>query len=158
MLKTIKQDILEVKSGIITQQCNCKGAMGAGIALAIKKKWPVVYEQYIEKYKEQYIRKHTPNTGGWVPGDIQFVRVTPNLLVCNMAGQDGYGRDRCYTDMGAVDEMFFNLAEAVFYMDLADRPSIYIPYRMGCGLAGGNWTTYLEIIEKYVSDAIICRL
>jgi O-acetyl-ADP-ribose deacetylase (regulator of RNase III) len=148
MLKTIKQNILEVTSGIICHQVNCKGVMGSGIALSIKNKWPVVYEQYIRRYRA--------NGEGWFPGDIQIVPVTSDLSVCNMAGQDGYGRGEVQTDEGAVDEMFFQLAEAVFYMD--DLPSIYIPYKMGCGLAGGHWITYLEIVEKYVPDAIICRL
>ncbi len=44
-MKIINGNLLEVKKGIIAHQCNCKGVMGAGIALQIKKKWI----QYCEK-------------------------------------------------------------------------------------------------------------
>jgi len=35
---------------------------------------------------------------------------------------------------------------------------VYVPYLMGCGLAGGDWGIYSEIIEFYIPDAIIVRL
>jgi O-acetyl-ADP-ribose deacetylase (regulator of RNase III) len=39
-------NLLEVKSGIICHQVNCIGAMGTGIALQIRNKWPVVFNDY----------------------------------------------------------------------------------------------------------------
>jgi len=39
-------DILKVKSGFIVHQVNCQKVMGGGLALAIRKKWPIVYERY----------------------------------------------------------------------------------------------------------------
>ena len=37
-------DLLEIPSGVICHQVNCIGAMGAGLALQIRKKWSIVYE------------------------------------------------------------------------------------------------------------------
>lgn len=34
---------------------------------------------------------------------------------------------------------------------------VYIPYKIGCGLAGGNWETVCQIIQKTVPDAIIVK-
>lgn len=38
MVKYIKGDILNVTEGIIVQQVNCKGVMGAGLAKQIRDK------------------------------------------------------------------------------------------------------------------------
>ncbi|WP_411668007.1 hypothetical protein [Bacillus subtilis] len=39
MIKIIQGDLLEAKENIIAHQVNCKGVMGSGIALQIKKKY-----------------------------------------------------------------------------------------------------------------------
>ena len=48
MIKYIKGDILNVTEGIIVQQVNCFGVMGAGLAKQIRDKWPSVYDTKIE--------------------------------------------------------------------------------------------------------------
>jgi len=146
MLQTIARDLLTIERGILTHQCNCMGAMGAGIALAIRKKWPKVYNHYLFRHFED----------GWFPGEIQLVEVAPELLVCNMAGQEFMARDIRATDYKAVNTMFEDLA---FHNSQRETPlPIYVPYFMGCGLAGGDWTIYSGIIEKYCPDAIVCKL
>lgn len=50
-IKIISGDILTNlptnKEVYICQQVNCRGVMGAGLALKIRRKWPVVYQQYV---------------------------------------------------------------------------------------------------------------
>ena len=41
-------NLLNIRSGVICHQVNCIGAMGAGLALQIRNKWPIVYEKYKE--------------------------------------------------------------------------------------------------------------
>lgn len=36
------------KPTYICQQVNCKGVMGAGLAMQIRSQWPVVYQRYLE--------------------------------------------------------------------------------------------------------------
>jgi O-acetyl-ADP-ribose deacetylase (regulator of RNase III) len=145
MLKIICKDILTVDQGIICHQVNCKGVMGSGIALAIKNKWPDVYNQYRRKFLE----------GGWNVGEIQIVEVGPNLNVCNIAGQNNYGRG-LQTNYEAIKTAFFTLS--LINKQKETPLPIYIPFLMGCGLAGGNWETYSKIIEEYIPDAIVCML
>lgn len=45
-LKVINGDITEVTNGYIIHQVNDKGVMGAGVALAIRNKFPAHYEDY----------------------------------------------------------------------------------------------------------------
>ena len=65
------------KDVYICQQVNCRGVMGAGLALKIRRKWPVVYQQYMEipAWKEFL-------------GSYQKVRVEPNIHVVNLFGQN----------------------------------------------------------------------
>ena len=144
-MKIIEQDILSVQEGIICHQVNCQGKMGTGIALAIHKKWPKVYNNYI----------------GWIsnPGSLlgyfQLVEITPNLYVANMFCQDRYGRDKRYTDYNAVKQAFTELYN--WWRKYLINLQIYIPYNMGCGNAGGDWKTYSDIVEEVCPGAIVCR-
>jgi O-acetyl-ADP-ribose deacetylase (regulator of RNase III) len=42
----INKDILSVENGIICQQVNCMGVMGAGLAKKIAQKYPIVKKEY----------------------------------------------------------------------------------------------------------------
>ena len=68
MIKITKGDVLESKvdgKKVIVQSCNDLGIMGSGIAKSILDKWPV--------------------------GEIQFVLVEKDILICNIIGQKGLG-------------------------------------------------------------------
>ena len=49
-------DLLKIDNGIICHQVNAMGKMGAGIALSIRKKWPVVYNDYMIAYKNNQLQ------------------------------------------------------------------------------------------------------
>lgn len=138
-MKNIYKDILTVENGLILHQVNAKGVMGAGLALQIRRKWPVVYEMY---------RDNTP-----ILGQAQFVPVSDTLDVVNVCAQQGYGRGECHTHYKALA---CALGTVAIVADAIDR-LVHIPYKMGCGLAGGDWPTVLEIIHETVPDAVICR-
>lgn len=48
MVKLINGDLLEAKETYIAHQVNCYGAMGRGVALQIKNRYPDVYRRYHE--------------------------------------------------------------------------------------------------------------
>lgn len=129
--------IPEISEGVIVHQVNCRGTMGCGLALEIRRRWPIVFETY-RKYRFE-------------PGMVQFVRVGDRLWVCNLAGQDGFGRDRQYTIYSAVRVGLVKIRAT------ADRLSVpvYIPIGMGCRNAGGNWWEVLEILEDVCPGAIL---
>lgn len=144
-MKIINQDILDVEHGILAHSVNCLGVMGSGLAKQIRDKWPRIYQVYRHKY----------DNGSLKLGDIQLVRVTEDnadLIVCNLAGQYAFGRDKQHTDYDAIHVGLEKLAR--WKMPL----QIYIPFNMGCGLGGGDWKVISAIIETTIPDAIICRL
>ncbi|KKL63404.1 hypothetical protein LCGC14_2175470, partial [marine sediment metagenome] len=95
-LKVINGNILNIREGIICHQVNCKGVMGAGLALQIKNKWPEAYDAYMTAYREKY----------WRFGEILSVIVSedPDICIIHMAGQNEYGHEpgKVYTNYMAL--------------------------------------------------------
>lgn len=135
-------NLLEVKSGIICHQVNCIGAMGAGIALQIKNKWPVVFNNY---KKECQLFVHNPKK---LLGKVQDTLVSDKLVVANCFGQVYPGRNGIMTDYQAWDAILEELNDLSNFFSL----ELHFPYMVGCGLAGGNWDTMLnKIRDKFES-------
>lgn len=135
-------NLLEVKSGIICHQVNCIGAMGAGIALQIKNKWPVVFNDY---KKECQLFVHNPKK---LLGKVQDTLVSDKLVVANCFGQVYPGRNGIMTDYQAWDDILEKLNDLSNFFSL----ELHFPYMVGCGLAGGNWDTMLnKIRDKFES-------
>lgn len=65
LTQIVHGNLLDIESGIIAHQVNCKGVMGAGLAKQIRLKYPIVYQAYIEWYCANILR----------PGLTQFVTV-----------------------------------------------------------------------------------
>lgn len=133
-VKHVKGDILTTptrnEDTVICHQVNCCGVMGAGLAKQIRDKWPVIFDEYKKICGTDRL------------GDSQTVQVAPQLYVANLFGQLNYGRDKRQTNYAA-------LAAAIFgEMKVHPNATFRIPYGLGCGLAGGNWVTVLDLIEE----------
>jgi O-acetyl-ADP-ribose deacetylase (regulator of RNase III) len=132
MSKVLNMDLLDIQRGVLVHQVNCRGAMGRGLALAIRQKWPVVYSEYRKTFARGELKL----------GTIQLVQVEPDLYVCNLAGQDRWGTDSPKTDLGA-----YSLAWPIVSLEAARlKLPIYAPWMFGCGLAGGDW----KIVQPFV--------
>jgi len=145
-LVIINRDILTITTGFICHQVNCKGVMGAGLALKIKNKWPVVYDRYKELHTRNSLKL----------GSIQVVPVSPGLVIVNIAAQDGYGTGKLHTNYNALRKCLINVRRAKEYFS-CNNTNIYIPMGMGCGLAGGSWDQVQHIIGQVLPGATLCR-
>lgn len=133
-------NILEVKSGIICHQVNCIGAMGAGLALQIRNKWPVVFKNYKEECK---LHAKDPTR---LLGKVQDTFISENLVIANCFGQVYPGRNGVMTNYDAWDEILNNLNDVGNFFSL----ELHFPYMIGCGLAGGNWDVIFgKIMDKF---------
>lgn len=121
---------------IVCHQVNCKGVMGAGLAKQIRDKYPDVYSMY-----KEHCRQIANGNGGL--GDVQFCSVLERsgYIVANVFGQDDYGRGQQHTNYCALRRAFTIIAESF------PGYIIRIPYKMGCGLGGGDWKTVYSIIH-----------
>lgn len=132
-----KGNLLAVKNGIIAHQVNCRRVMGAGLALAIRRVYPKHYTDYLETSPEL--------------GAICVTEITPSLYVAGIYGQDNFGRGEAQTDYDALRSGFVKLRA---FSESKNLP-VYLPYMIGCGLAGGDWKTVLRIIEETLPGATI---
>ena len=131
-------NLLEVKSGIICHQVNCIGVMGAGLALQIRNKWPIVFNQYKGDCKQFMTHPEM------MLGHVLDVMVEPSLVVANCFGQVFPSQIGKQTDYTAWDTILAKLQDLSNYFSL----DIHFPYMIGCGLAGGDWNIMSEKIER----------
>lgn len=136
----INQDILAVTHGVVCQQVNCRGAFGAGLALATRRKFPSVADAFFKKRD-------------WKLGDALFVEVASDHFHALLAGQDRYGRGERFTDYAALEAA---LRKAQQFADPLRIP-MFVPFGIGCGLAGGDWAIVSEILERICPKAYVCR-
>jgi O-acetyl-ADP-ribose deacetylase (regulator of RNase III) len=146
-MEFINGNITDITFGFVCHQVNCQGVMGAGVALAIRKKWPVVYNEYIIAHTKYQL---------WL-GNTIFVNVTPTLCVANLCGQDRYGRTGVYTNYEALHRAIHYVSETrtAAVEKVSMQIPVYFPNGMGCRLAGGDWNVVIQIIGKYIPDAKI---
>ena len=130
---------MKIDNGIICHQVNCMGKMGAGLALKIRKKWPIVYQRYFRDEIKL--------------GSVQIIQVAPSLIVANLVGQYGYGRDKRYTNYPALMNCFIDLQKISDKLKL----QIYIPYKIGCSNAGGDWEIVEKLIYETIKNPMICK-
>lgn len=143
-IKIIDHDILKIKSGYIFHQVNCMGKMGKGIALDIRNMYPKVYEIYKEKCKSSDIL-----------GTVDYIAIDQELTICNLYSQYRYGLTKRHTDYKAMLGCFNDVLG-----NIAFGSNIFIPYKMGCVNAGGDWEIVYKLIEAKLSqnyNVIICK-
>jgi len=128
------EDIFE--SGLpIAHVVNCQGVMGAGFAKQVKDRYYEAFLQY-----EDVCSFSDDNDRKLLLGKCQQVG---NII--NLFAQLGYGKYRRYLNYGALYMALSNISEKEFA----------IPYKMGCGLAGGDWEIVKEILDFSCNDSTI---
>lgn len=169
-INTVDGNILTCPNGIntIVHQANTCAIMGGGVALALKNKWPQVYEvdkahyqKALDRGMEMYndetdarVYAETERLGKSSAAEIELENKKKGWCI-NLYGQ----RLRrptlagCATDYNAVVAAFNDLRKALnSFVERGGEIHVGIPYLMGCGLAGGDWRIYQTIIESCLAD------
>ena len=147
-IHVVKGDIFNTHCNIICHQVNCQGVMGHGIAKQVKEKYKGVFNEY-----KRYCDAHADNRGAMLGEaliiDIDYGAAVLDWLVdkerkyiANIFGQLTYGTG-LRTDYKALVlglEVVANFAKE-------HNLSVAIPYKIGCGLAGGDWNKVNILIE-----------
>lgn len=143
MVEYIKGNLLDADADVICQQVNCRSVMGAGLALQISNKYPLVKTSYLT-FCEGIDPQHLLGLVLIVaPPDAPY-------RVANIFGQLNYGRSKqVYTSYAALAKAFSDLN------DRCKGQTLAFPYGFGCGLAGGDWQTVLHLIEKNLQDCTV---
>lgn len=140
MIELYEGSVLGSQAKIIAHQVNCRGVMGAGLALQIRNQFPQVYD----KYRACCLKACHPAKNQDTPeenllGNILFVSIGPGReggqeqYIANLFAQRDFGRNRCMTDYIALEKCLCKLHA------IGASTRIAIPDHIGCGLAGGDW-------------------
>jgi O-acetyl-ADP-ribose deacetylase (regulator of RNase III) len=127
-----KGDLLYTECDHILHGCNAQGVMGAGVAKAIKDRYPEAHRDYIDAY----------NSRGLDLGDIIFSVQSDGKVILNAITQKYYGRDP-----STVYVSYWAIAEVFRKIELSAIEKIALP-KIGAGLAGGDWNVIEAIIEN----------
>lgn len=142
MITHKKGNLLSAKEKVIAHQVNCFGA-AAGLAGAIFRKWPAAEQDY------QQLIKRVPAKS--LLGMAQFTgeqRDRARHVICNLFGQYEPGPAYNPQRLEQALEMLGNTARIMKW-------SVALPYKLSCGIAGGDWDEVLEIIERTM-DGVDC--
>lgn len=141
---TINGDLLNETRGILVHGVNCKGRMGAGIALEIRKRYPQVYRSYIA-YGDRLRWRD-----GFLLGEVDFVPINDGLVVANAFIQDEYGPPGTrYASYDAIDNCFSKINRYAIERNLP----VKYP-KIGAGLAGGCWDIISVIIRANRTEGV----
>jgi len=138
---------------VIPHCCNTLGVMGKGVALALKKKWPVVYDAYKE------MESKTSSGLKYKLGQICSVMVDDHTIIVNMIGQEGIisannPRPVKYEALvSCMREIRVNIAKSLYkYRKDVNRTYSIHTCKFGCGLAGGSFDVIYPLIQELWVD------
>lgn len=147
---TIKEgNLLSAKQNVIGHQVNCFGA-AAGLAAAVFRKWPVAESDYMQCVTR--VKKAAGHTKALL-GMAQLTgQQKDGRIICNLYGQ--YEPGAAYNPE-KLEQALEQLAATARIM----KWSVALPYKLSCGIAGGNWDEVLQIIERTMDgvDCVIYR-
>ena len=144
-----KGNLLESNCDIICHQVNCQRVMGSGIAKQIRDRWPEVYDDYCFNIDRMYNGDFVSKSSDLL-GMITWTELKNGKYIMNFFSQDKFlPRDICHTDYEAFTDCCRTLKKFIAEYNLDKSKTIIgFPYKIGCGLAGGNWDIVSAIIER----------
>lgn len=125
---------------IIAHVCNDIGAWGKGFVRAVSKLSTAPERAFREWFAGR-------ESNDFALGAVQFVTVSPEIKVANMIGQHGI---RTKNGVPPIRyEAVETALQTVGKKAASENASVHLP-RIGCGLAGGEWSEIEPIIERQI--------
>lgn len=136
MIYEVNGDLLNSDYKIFCHQVNCQNIMGGGLAKQVKIRYPEVYEAYHER-NPKYL------------GAIDWIHTNDGRICVNMYAQNYFGHDMRYTDYIAFVDCLLELED---YLSAVPKEyKVAFPYKIGCGLGGGDWNVISALITDFSS-------
>ncbi len=144
MVKIVKGNLLDCTEDIIVHQVNCQGVMGGGVArqlaLQYQNKEDVGFT--LEDFYNMFCRKYDCDYEK-LKGKVLYY--LDNKYIANCFSQ----KPNFDTDYEALKQCFEDIKKtAIDY----NYKTIAMPYKIGCGIANGDWDIVYKIIEDVFSD------
>jgi O-acetyl-ADP-ribose deacetylase (regulator of RNase III) len=128
---------------IIVHVCNDIGAWGRGFVMAVSKRWSEPERRYRAWHTGEAERP-------FALGEVQFVEVGENIWVANLIGQKDIR-----ASPGVPPVRYKAIRAGLKKVTVEAKrlnASAHMP-RIGCGLAGGDWSVIASIIQDELLSA-----
>lgn len=170
MSQIIGKDILDLtrsdlEDSLLLQQVNCQNEMDAGVAMTIDKLSRELFEISTIKMYHYAWNDLTHN------GDLQRIKHIKKLY--DTTNGPCYWLDYCfgfsfsqwncgsdgkhYTNDGRLIQNIKSICNETIGNSQEKYKTIYIPYKIGCGLGGGNWNYVYDHIKDIPNLVILKR-
>ena len=147
-INIVNGNIFDTHCNIICHQVNCQGVMGHGIAKQVKEKYKGVFNEY-KRYCDAHADSREAMLGEALIVDVDYGAAVLDWLVnkerkyiANIFGQLTYG-----TGLRTNYKALVLGLEVVANFAKEHNLSVAVPYKIGCGLAGGDWNKVNILIE-----------
>jgi O-acetyl-ADP-ribose deacetylase (regulator of RNase III) len=152
-------DLLEAKTDVIVQQCNCVTIKSHGLSNAIAKRYP-----YADIYSKRIRKSANCAKIPEIPGTCVISKQDGQPTIAALLSQICPGKPGQWCKVYNIDPSLDNAKSRLQYFKLSlenlvricveeNWKSISFPYKIGCKLAGGNWIQYLELLKDFASQA-----
>jgi O-acetyl-ADP-ribose deacetylase (regulator of RNase III) len=146
MVTEVIGNLLEADVCTIVHQANLFHTFGAGLARAIRAKYPAAYEADL---KTKFGDKKKLGTFSWAVIPKAGDSTRKLTYIANLYSQIGIGGTGRQTNYDAMVDGLSRLKDYIY--ENHDR-TLGIPYQLGCGLANGDWRIVRAIIESTFDD------
>lgn len=127
-------DLFDADEPAFAHGCNCAGAMGKGIAVEFRRRWPAMFNEYRQRCQR----------GEFTPGDL-FAWVADDRTILNL------GTQRHWRTKATPDAVHASLIAMVDYARQNHISAIAMP-RIAAGLGGLDWPDVRTILDQTVPD------
>jgi hypothetical protein len=127
-------NVLDAKEEYICHQCNCVTKVAKGLA-----------KDLFERYPDANV--YTSRKTYSVPGTISVHGTIVNMFAQINPGKPNLqGRD-------TVENRLAWFKSCLFLIQDLEPGSIAMPWKIGCGLAGGDWSVYKSMLTDFSYDS-----
>ena len=138
MLTFTKGDMFAVTADIRVNTVNCVGVMGAGVALAFKKKYPEMYEHYKRECSANKIR----------PGYLDIWEAPDGVKIINFPTKRHWKEKSRYED---IEVGLIALSSYLRGVKSKEPLRMTLP-ALGCGHGGLDWSIVSSMISKHLDN------
>lgn len=140
MINFVSGDFFEFEADIRVNTVNCVGVMGAGVALAFKKRYPSMFADYVVQCKSGLVRPGNPSV--WHSSET----LLEDVEIINFPTKDDWKKPSEYSYIES------GLKWLSSYLKQKQGKIVTLP-ALGCGHGGLDWAKVKQLIENYLSDS-----
>lgn len=140
MIEFVSGDFFDFDADIMINTVNCVGVMGAGVALAFKKRFPEMFDDYAEKCRSGIIRPGLPSV--WLQKDM----ISKDIEIINFPTKNHWKNPSEYH---YIDDGLEWLSK---YLEDKSGKVVTLP-ALGCGHGGLDWDRVRSMIAEKLKNS-----